>query len=281
MRKIYVIFFLLLMGITPLYAFTWDTCIEKYEKAKQFSENTRLMYIYLKGTKNCLIKFKNVLIQKPNSEFTVKAMNKNILMLDKYIDELIPNYSYTNNNLEQIPKYLNITSQPVLNKEYNYFKKFNNCNGVHANDKIYTAKHCNVKNSKNIRFDLNYLETSSFSKLKISKLNLEKKGTFKYYSMSKEGMFFNTLLQEKNCNFYKAKNTPEGLNTTLDLADLQKETEIRSSCLAIPSNSGGGVFQEGKLVGIISKTVFSNNEFQYSVIEPIIPLHDTKIATTK
>jgi hypothetical protein len=91
--------------------------------------------------------------------------------------------------------------------------------------------------------------------------------------MSREGMFYNILLEEKNCKFYMAKNIPIGFNTTLDYTDLSKKEEIRSNCLAIPSNSGGGVFQDGKLVGIISKTVFNENKFLYSVVEPIIPFH--------
>lgn len=269
------------MNITNVYAFTWDVCIKKYKKAKQFTENTRLSYIYLKGTKNCLVKFKNFLIQNPDPEFTVKAMNDNINMLNMYIDNLIPKYKYPKNHLEQVPKYLNInTSNPTLNKEYNYFKKFKSCNGIHAEDKIYTAKHCKIENSKNIQHDLNYVKTDEISKLEVSKLDLEKKGVFKYYSMSKEGMFYSVLLKEKNCKFYKAKNNPTGLNTTLDLSDLLKKEEIRSTCLAIPSNSGGGVFQNGKLVAIISKTVFNENKFQYSVVEPILPLQEIKVASS-
>ncbi len=275
MKKLYVVFFIFLMNISSVYAFTWDECIEKYNKAKQFSENTRLSYIYIKSTRNCLIKFKKLLIQNPNPEFTVKAMSNNIVMLNKYIDELIPHYTSTNNSLKNIPKYLHINStKPTLNKEYNYFVKFKNCNGVHANNKIYTAKHCKVEDSENIHSDLNIIETKTISKLKTSKLNLNKKGTFKYYSMSKEGMFYNTLLEENNCRFYKAKNSPAGLNTTLDLSDLTKKYEIRSTCLAIPSNSGGGVFQNGQLVAIISKSVFDKNKFLYSVVEPIFPLQD-------
>lgn len=272
MRKLCIIFFILLMSTSSLYAFTWDNCIEKYEKAKQFSDNVRLSYIYLKSTKNCLIKFKDFLIQNPDPDFTVKAMSDNISMLDKNINTLIPKYKYPKNTLEHIPKYLGFNSnKPFFNKEYHYFKRFKECNGVHANNKIYTAKHCNIENSKNIQFDLNYIEANTISELKVSKLKLNKLGTFKYYSMSKEGMFYTALLEEKNCKFYKAKNTPSGLNATLDLSDLAKEYEIRSNCLAIPSNSGGGVFQEGDLVGIISKTVFNKSEFLYSVIEPIFP----------
>lgn len=94
-------------------------------------------------------------------------------------------------------------------------------------------------------------------------------------------MFYSILLKEKNCQFYKAKNEPTGLNTTLDLTDLTKEIEIRSNCLAIPSNSGGGVFQDGKLVAIISKTVFNKDEFSYSVVEPIIPLFQEELASLK
>jgi len=261
------------MNINYIYAFTWDDCIEKYEKAKQFSQNTRLSYIYLKSTKNCLVKFKKNLIQNPDPDFTVKAMSKNILKLNKYIDNLIPKYNFPKNDLEQVPRYLYINSAiPIFNKEYNYFKKFANCNGVHANDKIYTAKHCKIEKSQNLRFDLDYIKANTISNLKISKLKLDKVGTFKYYSMSKEGMFYNALLQEKNCKFYKSKNIPSGLNTTLELSDLSKKDEIRSNCLAIPSNSGGGVFQDGNLVGIISKTVFDKNEFLYSVVEPIFPI---------
>lgn len=144
---------------------------------------------------------------------------------------------------------------------------------------IYTAKHCNINKSKNIRFDLNYIETNKISKLETSKLDLNKKGSFKYYSMSKEGMFFSALLEEKNCKFYKAKSSLTGLNTSLDLTDISKLNEIRSNCLAIPSNSGGGVFQDGKLVGIISKTVFNKKQFQYSVIEPIFSIHDIEITS--
>ena len=273
MKKLYVIFLILLMSITQIYAFTWDNCVDRYNKAKQFSENTRLFYNYLRSTKNCLVKFKDNLIQNPDPEFTVKAMSNNIVMLDKYLEQLVPKYNFPKNDLEQIPRYLHInSSKPVANKEYKFFKKFKNCNGVHANDKIYTAKHCNIEKSNNIQYDLNYIQTKNVSELKISKINLEKLGTFKYYSMSKEGRFFNVLLQEKNCKFYKTKNMPVGRNTTLDLSDLEKEEVIKSTCLAIPSNSGGGVFQEGKLVGIISKTVFDDNKFLYSVIEPILPL---------
>lgn len=273
MKKLYVILFILVMSITHMNAFTWDECIRKYDKAKQFSENTRLLYIYLKSTKSCLVKFKEQLIQEPDPEFTVKAMSNNILMLDKYINETLPTYSYSKNDIEQIPKYLNTDSaKPILNEEYSYFKKFNNCNGIHAEDKIYTAKHCNVEKSKNLRNDLNYIQTNKHSKLKISKIDMDKPSTYKYYSMSKEGMFYNVLLQEKNCKLTKVDNNQVGLNTTLDLADLEKKQIIKSTCLAIPSNSGGGVFQEGKLVGIISKTVFRENKFAYSIIEPIIPL---------
>ena len=64
---------------------------------------------------------------------------------------------------------------------------------------------------------------------------------------------------------------------TLDLTDLTKNSEIRSNCLAIPSNSGGAVFQEGKLVGIISKTVFNKNTFLYSVVEPILVFNEIKV----
>lgn len=275
MKKLYVILFVLQMSITQIYAFTWDDCIKRYEKAQQFSDNTRLFYNYLKSTKSCLINFKNSLIKNPDPEFTVKAMNNNIVMLEKYIDELVPSYKFSQNTLEEIPKYLDVYSlNPIKNKEYEYFKKFKNCNGIHARDKIYTAKHCHVENSKNLQFDLNYIKTDRVSKLKISKINLNKKGVFKYYSMSKEGRFYNVLLQEKGCRFYKAKNTPTGLNNTLDLTDLEKKEEIRSTCLAIPSNSGGGVFQDGKLVAIISKTVFQKDRFLYSVVEPIVPLYE-------
>ena len=273
MKKLYLILSILFIGITQVYAFTWDECIKKYEKAKQFNDYTRLSYIYLKSTKNCLVKFKDFLIQNPDPEFTVKAMSKNILMLEEYINKILPNYSLTQNSLEQIPKYLNMDSKPILNKVYDYFIRFDkSCNGVHANNKIYTAKHCKIANSKNIHYDLNYIETKKSSKLKIAKLNIDKKGVFKYYSMSKEGMFYNVLLEEKNCRFYKAQNTPTGVNINLDLTDLEKKEEIRSNCLAIPSNSGGGVFQDGKLVAIISKTVFKKEKFLYSVIEPIFAI---------
>ncbi len=272
MKKLHIIFCALLISSNYIYAFTWDDCIEKYEKAKQFSDNTRLSYNYLKSTKNCLIKFKNILIQNPDPEFTVKAITNNILMLEKNINNLIPIYNFSKNTLESIPKYLHINStSPIINKEYKYFKRFKNCNGIHAQDKIYTAKHCRIEKSKNIQFDLSYIKSESISELKISKLNLNKSGTFKYYSMSKIGMFYNTLLEEKNCRFYKRENTPSGLNINLELSDLSKKSEIRSNCLAIPSNSGGGVFQDGKLVGIISKTVFDKNKFLYSIVEPIFP----------
>ena len=272
MKKLYIVLSILLITSSNIYAFTWDECIQRYEKARQFSDNVRLSYLYLKSTKTCLIKFKKILEKNPNPEFTVKAMNDNILMLSENIDKLLPSYKYPKNNLETVPKYLYTNSNtPILNKEYKYFKKFKECNGVHANNKIYTAKHCNINNSKNIKHDLNYLEASHKSELQVSKLNLNKKGTFKYYSMSKLGMFYESLLKERNCSFYKFQNKAEGQNTSLDLADLSKKTEIRSNCLAIPSNSGGGVFQDGKLVGIISKTVFDKNRFLYSVIEPILP----------
>jgi len=274
MRTLLIIFFVLFVSYNSIYAFTWQQCLHKYEKAKQFSASTRLSYLYLKATKNCLIKFKNSLRKNPQAEFRIESMNDNILMLEAYINKLLPPYSFSNNSLETIPKYLHLSSSnPIRNKEYSYFKKFKSCNGIHANNKIYTAKHCNIKNSKNIHFDLNYLNADTSSSLQIARLNLNKVGSFKYYSMSKEGMFYNTLLEEKNCSFYKSKNSPQGLNITLDLADLKKEGEIRSTCLAIPSNSGGGVFQEGKLVGIISKTVFDKNMFLYSIVEPIFPLH--------
>ncbi|WP_320034501.1 hypothetical protein [Halarcobacter sp.] len=277
MKKLIVIFLILFASITQVYAFTWNECVEKYERAKQFNDHTRLSYIYLKSTRNCIIKFKDFLIQNPNPDFSVKSMSENITMLNNYLNQLLPDYNYNKNNLEQIPKYLNIDSQnPIKNQEYKYFIKFDGCNGVHANNKIYTAKHCKIEKSKNIHYDLNYIDTKNTSKLKIEKLDTSKKGTFKYYSMSKEGMFYNVLLQEKNCKFYKAKNIPTGVNTSLDLTDLKKKEEIRSNCLAIPSNSGGGVFQEGKLVGIISKTVFNNNRFLYSVVEPIIPFSPNK-----
>ena len=272
MKKLYIVLSILLITSSNIYAFTWDDCIEKYEKARQFSDNARLSYLYLKSTKSCLIKFKNLLIQNPDPDFTIKAMSKNILMLEKSINKLLPAYKYPENNLETIPKYLYTNENvPVLNEEYKYFKKFKECNGIHANNKIYTAKHCNIENSKNIKYDLNYINANTKSELRISKLNLDKKGTFKYYSMSKVGMFYSSLLQERNCNFYKSKNNIVGQTTKLDLADLSKKDEIRSNCLAIPSNSGGGVFQDGKLVAIISKTVFEKNKFLYSVIEPILP----------
>lgn len=270
MKKLIVISAIILMNITYMNAFTWEDCIERYDKAKQFNDNTRLLYNYLKSTKSCLVKFKDLLIQEPDPEFTVKAMSNNIVMLDKYIDEIVPTYSFPKNDIEQIPKYAYIDSaKSILSEEYKYIKKFKNCNGIHAGDKIYTAKHCEVENSNDIKFDLSYIKTDKISKLDIAKLDVNKKGTFKYYSMSKEGMFYNVLLEEKNCKFYKAKSDPSGLNKTLELSDLEKSDEIRSTCLAIPSNSGGGVFQDGNLVGIISKTVFENDKFLYSVVEPI------------
>ena len=269
MKKIVIGTVVLLFYTNLLYAISWDSCIEKYKKAKQFSENTRLMYIYLKSTKTCLKKFKNTLIKTPDPDFTLQAMDNNIDKIDEYISELVPNYILPK-ALEEVPKYIyNNSSIPIFNKEYNHFIKFDKCNGVHAGNKIYTAKHCNIENASHIKYDLSYLDTRTTSKLKTSKIDLEKKGTFKYYSMSKEGMFYKVLLQEDNCKFYKAKVDPKGLNVNLNLADLEKEEEIRSSCIAIPSNSGGGVFQDDKLVGIISKTVFNENQFVYSVIEPI------------
>lgn len=273
MRTLFILF-ILFFNVTYVYALKWETCLKKYEKAKQFDDNVRLSYIYLKSTKNCLVKFRDSLIKKPNPDFTVKAMNENILMIDKYINNLIFQYSSANNDLEEIPKYIDTNSDtPVINQDYNYLKRFNHCNGVHASDKIYTARHCNIDNSINLQFDLSYIPTKDISKLKVTKLDITKKGKFKYYSMSKEGMFYNILLEEKNCKFYMAKNIPIGFNTTLDYTDLSKKEEVRSNCLAIPSNSGGGVFQDGKLVGIISKTVFNENKFLYSVVEPIIPFH--------
>lgn len=266
---------LLVLCTNIVYAVSWDDCIAKYNKAKKFSQNTQLSYIYMRSTKQCLIKFKNSLMQKPNPEFTVEAMSNNIKMLDEYMDELIPKYKFPKNTLKQIPKYININSNlPIFNKQYNYFKKFKGCNAIHAGDKIYTAKHCKIKDSKKIHFDLSFINSDTISDLKTSKIDLNKLGSFKYYSMSKEGMFFGVLLQEDNCKFYKVKNIPSSVNTTLDLSDLEKKVEIRSSCLAIPSNSGGGVFQDNKLVGIISKTVFNKNQFLYSVIEPIYPISE-------
>lgn len=273
MKNLLITLIALLFSTSFSYAFSWDSCIEKYEKAKQFNDHTRLTYIYLKSTKNCLIKFKNFLINNPDPEFTIKAMNENIEKIDGYINHLVPNYNFPKNNVEQVPKYVHEESSlPKPNDEYVYFVKFKKCNGIHAGDKIYTAKHCKIENAKDIKYDLSYIKAKNKSNLKTSKLNLDKEGEFKYYSMSKEGMFYNVLLEENNCKFYKAKNIPKGLNTTLDLTDLEKKVEIRSTCLAIPSNSGGGVFQDNKLVGIISKTVFDKNRFLYSVVEPIYPI---------
>jgi len=264
---------LTLLSISTISAVTWDDCIEKYNKAKKFSENTQLAYIYLKSTKQCLSDFKKSLQDNPNPEFTIEAMSDNIEILDGYIDKLVPTYNFSNNHLEHVPKYTyNDSFIPEENEEYNYFIKFKKCNGVQAGDKIYTAKHCNIKDSKNIHFDLSFLPAKTTSDLEVAQLDLEKEGSYKYYSMSKIGMFFGVLLQEDNCKFYKAKNIPTGINSSLDLTDLEKEYEIRSSCLAIPSNSGGGVFQDDKLVAIISKTVFNKDEFLYSIVEPIIPI---------
>ena len=281
MRKLYVIFMIILMSSIYSYAFTWDDCIQKYEKAKRFTDHTMLSYTYLKLTKTCLVKFRNFLKHNPNPEFSVKAMNNNIVMLEKNLNKLLPKYHFAN-KIEQIPKYVQVNNTTLEhNKEYGYFKRFENCNGIHAQDKIYTAKHCNIKQSKNMQYDLNYIPAKTTSKLQTAKLSLDKKGTFKYYSMSKVGLFYNVLLKENNCQFYKAKNIPLGQNKSLDLTDLTKKEEIRSNCLAIPSNSGGGVFQEGKLVAIISKTVFKNNEFLYSVIEPIVPIKEDLILNAK
>lgn len=274
MRKIFIGLTIFLFYTNLIYAVTWDNCIEKYTKAKQFANQTKLMYIYLKSTKNCLIKFKHSLNKIPDPDFTVEAMSNNIKKIDGYINELIPKYQFPQNNLKEVPRYFFNSSIPKFNKEYNNFIKFKKCNGIHAGNKIYTAKHCNIKNSKHLKYDLSYLTSKTKSNLKISKLDSKKLGTFKYYSMSKEGMFFGVLLKEDNCKFYKAKVNPKGINVNLNLSDLEKKEEIRSSCLAIPSNSGGGVFQDEKLVGIISKTVFNKNKFLYSVIEPILPIYD-------
>ncbi len=272
MKKLYLIICVLLLNCNIIYAFTWEDCVERYEKVKQFSDNIRLSYLYLKSTKTCLVKFKTILLQNPNPDFTVEAMNDNINMIDKNIKNLLPKYIHPKNSLLDIPKYINInTKKPLINENFAYIKKFKNCNGIHANDKIYTAKHCNIKDSKNLHFDLDYIKTKNNSKLKIGRLDLNKTGVFKYYSMSKAGRFYTTPLKEENCKFYEAKNSMTGLNLTLDLTDLSKKVEIRSTCLAIPSNSGGGVFQNGKLVAIISKTVFNKDRFLYSVVEPIIP----------
>lgn len=272
MKKLYLIICVLLLNCNIIYAFTWEDCVERYEKVKQFSDNIRLSYLYLKYTKTCLVKFKTILLQNPNPDFTVEAMNDNINMIDRNIKNLLPKYIHPKNRLIDIPKYINInTKKPLINENFAYIKKFKNCNGIHANDKIYTAKHCNIKDSKNLHFDLDYIKTKNNSKLKIGRLDLNKTGVFKYYSMSKAGRFYTTPLKEENCKFYEAKNSMTGLNLTLDLTDLSKKVEIRSTCLAIPSNSGGGVFQNGKLVAIISKTVFNKDRFLYSVVEPIIP----------
>lgn len=279
MKKLFLVLTLLIISSHYTYAFTWEKCLERYKEAKEFSDNTQLLYIYLKSTRTCIVKFKNSLIQNPNPEFSIDSMNDNIEMLDENINALIPKYEYPQNTLEEIPKYTNIDEKPTLNEEYGYFKKFKNCNGIHANNKIYTAKHCDVNDSKNSHYDLSYIDVDTTSNLLVSRLDLEKKGTFKYYSMSKEGLYFNALLQEKDCKFYKAKNTPTGMNRTLDLTDLTKKYQVRSNCLAIPSNSGGGVFQDGELVGIISKTVFKENKFAYSVVEPIFPMFDEELAS--
>ena len=271
MKTIYKILVLLLLGKGLLFAVSWEDCIDRYNKAKEFKDNIHLSYNYLKSTKQCLEKFKDILLLHPNSEFTIDAMNKNIDIINESINKLLPNYNTSKNSLSSVPQYLQTTTNTlVVNQEYNYFKKFNNCNGIHAGNKIYTAKHCGINNSKNIRNDLSYINIDTVSNLEIEKLDINKLGTFAYYSMSKEGMFFNILLKESKCKFYKVINIPSGINKTLDLADLNKASEIRSSCLAIPSNSGGGVFQENKLVAIISKTVFEKNKFLYSIIEPII-----------
>ena len=67
------------------------------------------------------------MIQNPDPEFTVKAMNNNIILLDKYINNLVPKYSYPKNTLEQIPEYLDIDSiKPKINNVYKYFKKYKN-----------------------------------------------------------------------------------------------------------------------------------------------------------
>ena len=193
------------------------SALTNMKKQNALVTNTRLSYIYLKSTKHCLMKFKDFLVQNPDPEFKIQSMSDNILMLDKYIYTLVPRYTFLQNNLESIPKYLNLdSSNPTLNKEYQYFKKFKNCNGIHANKKIYTAKHCKIKDSKNIHFDLSYINTNARSTLEINKLSLSKVGTFIYYSMSKEGMFYNVLLKEKNCVFYKAPTSLIGLNSTLD-----------------------------------------------------------------
>lgn len=264
---------LTLLSMSTISAVTWDDCIARYDKAKKFSENTQLAYIYLKSTKQCLSDFKKSLLDQPNPEFTIEAMSDNIEMLEGYINKLVPTYNFSDNTLHHVPKYITENIEmPQLNKDYEYSIKFKKCNGVHAGDKIYTAKHCNIKDSKTIHFDLSSLDTDTMSDLKVAKLDLEKKGSFKYYSMSKIGMFFGVLLQEDNCKFYKAKNVPTGINSSLDLTDLEKKFEIRSTCLAIPSNSGGGVFQDDKLVAIISKTVFNKDQFLYSIVEPIIPI---------
>ena len=263
---------LTLLSTSTIFTVTWDDCIDRYEKAKQFSDNTHLMYIYLKSTKMCLTRFKKELELNPDPEFTVQAMSNNIEKLEEYIENTLPTYNFPNNTLEQVPRYLNKNNTPIINAEYNNFIKYKNCNGIHAGNKIYTAKHCNIEDATNLQFDLSVVPAKTISQLEIAKIDLEKKGTFKYYSMSTVGMFFGTLLKEENCKFTKEKNIPKGVNTTLDLADLEKKFEIRSSCLAISSNSGGGVFQDGKLVGIISKTVFNKEEFLYSIIEPVVPI---------
>jgi len=274
MKKLYKILVLLLLGSDLLFAMSWDKCIKKYNKAKEFSQNIQLSYYYLKSTRQCLVKFKHLLQLHPNPKFTIKAMDNNIKKINKAISILLPSYNITQNTLVSIPKYLQLNSSiPIVNQEYKYFKRFNNCNGVHAFNKVYTAKHCEVHNAKNIRNDLSYIDANDISDLQIAKLNLNSIGTFKYYSMSKEGMFFNILLKESNCKFFHTENIPTGINSTLDFADLNKKMEIRSTCLAIPSNSGGGVFQNNKLVAIISKTVFKNNQFSYSIVEPIIPFN--------
>lgn len=205
MKKLFLVLTLLIISSHYTYAFTWEKCLERYKEAKEFSDNTQLLYIYLKSTRTCIVKFKNSLIQNPNPEFSIDSMNDNIEMLDENINALIPKYEYPQNTLEEIPKYTNIDEKPTLNEEYGYFKKFKNCNGIHANNKIYTAKHCDVNDSKNSHYDLSYIDVDTTSNLLVSRLDLEKKEHLNTTQCQKKVYISMPFYKKKIASFIKLK----------------------------------------------------------------------------
>lgn len=137
MRKIYIVLCVLLINTSFIYAYTWDDCIDRYKNAKKFQDNTELLYVYLKSTKNCLINFKKSLENNPNPEFTTQAMDNNIEIIDKNIEQIIPKYKYPKNELNHIPMYHDL-KELKYREEYDYIKKFKSCNGIHAKNNLHS-----------------------------------------------------------------------------------------------------------------------------------------------